>query len=253
MLGAAFRVGLLLALQDLKQAYRRSILGQAWITLGMLVLIGSIAAVFGLILGVNLQEYLPYVASGIIVYSLISGLMNEGSYGFIAAETMIKQSNVPMIAHHIRVVLRVSFTFLHNLVIFPLVFVITGNLFSINVLLVLPGLILLIVAIGGISLSLGILSARYRDVPPIVQAVMTVGFYVTPVIWSAEQIGNLSLAHTLLGLNPLYHLIQVVRLPLLGTYPTLTNWGLAAAAAIAGAAVGVISLARTKSKIVLWV
>ena len=249
----SIRLAYLLAVQDLKQTYRRSVLGQLWITIGMAVLIASIGLVFGLILGAELNSYLPFLASGIIIFSLIQGIVNEGSQSFITAEAMIKQSNTPLITHHLRVIFRVFFTFAHNIVIFPFVLLFTGNAFSREVFLFPLGLLLAILATGGLGLLMSVVATRFRDIPPIVNAAMTVAFYVSPVIWSPDDINDDSIAHVLLGLNPFYHLLQVARMPLLGQLPTDINWLLSLAAVLVFWTLGLIALGSSRKKIVFWV
>jgi hypothetical protein len=81
-------IGLMLGWQDIRQSYRRSVFGQLWITIGMSVTIAAIGIVFGTIFGTPLQVFLPYLASGLIMWGLISGVLNEGNLAFIAAEGM---------------------------------------------------------------------------------------------------------------------------------------------------------------------
>ena len=219
----------------------------------MAVLIACIGLVFGLILGTEMTKYLPFLASGIIIFSLIQGIVNEGSMSFITAEAMIKQSNAPLISHHLRVIFRVFFTFAHNIIIFPFVLLFTGNSFSSELLLFPVGLLLAILATGGLGLLLSVIATRFRDIPPIVNAVMTVAFYLSPVIWLPEAIKDGSTAHFLLGLNPFYHLLQVARLPLLGELPTVINWWLSIAAVLVFWTVGLFALKSSGKKIVFWV
>jgi lipopolysaccharide transport system permease protein len=103
-----------------------------------------------------------------------------------------------------------------------------------------------------ISMILALLSARFRDTPPIVNSLMTVAFYVTPVMWYPSLLPG-GTAHLLLGLNPLYHLLQIVRLPILGELPTLENWYLSALLAIAGWAITLLSFSRFRSRVAFWV
>jgi lipopolysaccharide transport system permease protein len=115
------------------------------------------------------------------------------------------------------------------------------------------GVLLAVSSVAGMAMSLAVLSTRFRDVPPIVGAIVTVAFYVTPVIWMAENLGDNQLAHLLLGLNPFYHLLQVSRLPMLGQLPTLENWALAAASAVIFWVMGMLILKKYQHKIPYWV
>ena len=239
--------------QDIRQSYRRSALGQLWITIGMGVTIACIGIVFGLIFGTPMDVFLPYLASGIIMWGLLSGVLNDGVLAFIAAERMIKQIPLPKIAHLIRVAWRNLLITAHNIVIFPLVLLVVGSNSGPAILLAPFGVALALVAVSGLALILAVFAARFRDIPPIVNSAVTVSFYATPVIWMAESLGDSQLAHLVLGLNPFYHLLQICRLPLLGQWPTIENWGLSALGAGVFWAVGLAVYKKFEHRIAYWV
>src|SRR5438132_1419313 len=101
----------------------------------------------------------------------------------------------------------------HNLVIVPIGLVVFAVPLDWYVLEVIPGFVLL--AINGlwISILLGLVSTRFRDVPPIVASFLQVLFFMTPIIWPAEMLGRWQAFATY---NPLFAAIDVVRAPLLG-------------------------------------
>jgi ABC-type polysaccharide/polyol phosphate export permease len=251
--GNLFRIGLTLGWQDVKQSYRRSALGQLWITIGMAVMIAAIGLVFGLIFGSPIQVFLPYLASGIIMWGLIAGILNDGTSAFISAEGMIKQLPLPKLAHLVRVIWRNLITTAHNIVIYPIVVLIVGGNMGWAILLWPLGVVIAVVSVSGLALILSVFATRYRDVPPIVNSVVTVGFYVTPVIWQADGLGDSALAHLLLGFNPFYHLLQISRMPLLGQFPTLPNWGLALLSAGIFWLIGLLVYKKYENRIAYWV
>jgi ABC-type polysaccharide/polyol phosphate export permease len=117
----------------------------------------------------------------------------------------------------------------------------------------IPGLTILILNITWVVWLFGMMSARFRDMQPIVASVMTIAFYVTPVMWFPKLIENNPLAHLMLGLNPIYHWLQIVRLPILGQWPTWENWGLALLSAIFGWVVTITAYKKYRSMIAYWV
>ena len=248
-----FRIGLTLGWQDVRQSYRRSALGQLWITIGMGVLIASIGTVFGIIFGTPMQIFLPHLASGLILWGLLAGILNDGSQAFIAAEGMIKQIPLPKLTHLVRVVWRNVLTTGHNIVIFPLVLLAVGGSTGWQLVLFPVGLLVAVLSVSGLALILAVFATRFRAVPPIVSSVVTVAFYVTPVIWMADNLGDNQLAHLLLGLNPLHHLLQIARLPLLGQFPTIENWGLALLSAGVFWLVGLLIYKKFENRIAYWV
>ena len=248
-----FRIGLTLGWQDVRQAYRRSALGQLWITIGMGVMIASIGFVFGIIFEASMEIFLPHLASGIILWGLLAGVLNEGSQAFIVAESMIKQVPLPKLAHLVRVVSKNILTTGHNIVIFPLVLLAVGGSTGWQLVLFPLGVLIAVLSVSGLALILAVFATRFRDVPPIVSSVVTVAFYVTPVIWMADNLGDNQLAHLLLGLNPFYHLLQVARLPLLGQSPSIENWGLALLSAGVFWLVGLLIFKKFENRIPYWV
>jgi ABC-type polysaccharide/polyol phosphate export permease len=217
------------------------------------VTIASIGIVFGLIFGTPLEIFLPYLASGIIMWALIAGIVNDGAQAFIAAEVMIKQIPLPKLAHLIRVVVRNVLTTGHNIVIFPIALLAVGASTSWAILLFPMGVLVLVLSVSGLALILAVFSARFRDVPPIVNSLVTVGFYVTPVIWQSDSLGDSDLAHLVLGLNPFYHLLQICRLPLLGQLPTIENWGFAILSAGILWFLGLLIFRKFDNRIAYWV
>lgn len=247
------KLAAMLGWQDVRQAYRRSVVGPFWITGGMAIQIATMGIVFSLIFKSDIQNYLPFLATSVIVWGFMSSVISEGCLSYINGESIIKQLNIPLYVHVLRVVWKNIITLGHNLVILPLVFLVIWHGVSWQLLLVLPGLVILIANLTWLATVLGALSSRFRDLPPIITSLLTVTFYVTPVMWYPTLIGNNQLAHMLLGLNPFYHLLQIVRLPILGQVPTIENWTLSLVFALGGWVFTILLMKRVQNKIAYWV
>src|SRR5690606_14975042 len=135
--------------------------------------------------------------------------------------------------------------------ILPLVFIIMGRSASIVSLVSIPAMVLLIVNLAWVALLLGTVCARYRDLAQIIGSALQVIFYLTPIIWMPALLtGRRSLY--LLDWNPLYHLIEIVRAPLLGALPSAMNWGFSLACAIIGWTVTMLLYGRFRHRIPYW-
>lgn len=249
----SIKLPFMLGWQDIRQAYRRSAVGPFWLTIGMAIQIATMGIVFGLIFKSELSEYLPFLATSIIFWGLISSSINEGCLTFISSESMIKQLNLPHYQYVMRTIWRNLISVGHNLVILPLVLILFWKFPGWTIISLIPGLLILVVNLSWVVWLLGMLSARFRDLPPIAASLMTIAFYVTPVMWYPKLIENNNLAHVLLGLNPIYHWLQIVRLPILGQLPTLENWGLAILSAGIGWAVTLLVYKKYRNMIAYWV
>jgi ABC-type polysaccharide/polyol phosphate export permease len=238
--------------QDIRQAYRRSALGPFWITLGMAVQITTMGLVFGQIFKSDIQEYLPFLGTSIILWSFIASSLNEGALAFISSEGLIKQIKVSPWVYVLRAMFKGILSLAHNIAILPLVFLVFLRLPGPELFLVLPGFFLFVINLTWIIAVISLISTRYRDFPPIINSLTTIAFFLTPVMWSPELLGDNQLAHLLLGLNPFYHLLQIVRLPILGQTPTLENWALTSVFAVLGILFTRWLLNKFQGKIAYW-
>ena len=237
--------------QDVRARYRRSALGPFWITLSMGVMIGTIGIVFGQIFQSPMHEFLPFLTIGMILWSFIASVVNEGATGFISAEGIIKQLPIPLFVHIMRMIWRNFLILAHNFVIFPIVLIIVGKPLGLVAFLSIPGLLLNILNLGWIVLILAIVCARYRDLPQMVGSLLQVIFYLTPVMWMPSLLPKRAGAY-LLDLNPAFHLLEVTRAPLLGQFPSTENWVVASAMALVGWGLALFIFGRYKRRIAYW-
>lgn len=252
MISRNLTLACLLGWQDVRQAYRRSAIGPFWITAGMAVQIATMGVVFGIIFKTPLQEYLPFLATSIILWGLMASIITDGCLSFISAESIIKQLNLPTYVHIVRTVWKQVIIFGHNIVILPLVFLAVWHPLSWNVILLIPGLFLVVLNVAWIAFLAAMLSARYRDIPQVITSVMTIFYFISPVMWQPSLIPS-GTAHLLLGLNPMYHLLQIIRLPILGQLPTVENWVLAIIFALVGWVGVALATRKFQNKIAYWV
>ena len=219
------RLVYMMGIQDLKQAYRRAVLGPFWISIGMAVQTLATGFVFSLIFKIKLEDYLPFLSLNIVIWSLIASSINESCGSVLQNEALVKQIKLPTYIHAVRIVWKNLLIGAHNAVILPIIFIIYWkHPMNLSALLSLVGLILLLLVLSLFGYVLSIICLRFRDLTPIVSSLLNVLYFVTPIMWKPELLGNDGLAHFLLGINPLYHCFQIVRLPLLGQMPTLENW-----------------------------
>lgn len=241
----------MLGWQDVRQRYRRSALGPFWLTLSMGVMIATIGIVFGQIFNTPMRDYLPFLSAGLIIWTFISSVINEGCASFIAAEGIIKQLPIPLFVHVLRMMWRNILIFAHNIVIFPLVMLAVGRMPSWTALLSIPGLILVLINLAWLSLMLGVLCARYRDLPQIIGSVMQVVFYLTPVMWMPSLLSQRT-GFYLLELNPFHHLLEVIRAPLLDQMPNASSWVIVTGTAVIGWTISLLIYGRYKHRIPYW-
>ena len=236
--------------QDVMLRYRRSMIGPFWLTISMGIMVFALGFVYGGLFGMELKRYLPFLTIGFLVWGLITAALNEGCQTFIESEGIIRQIDLPLSMFPLRVIWRNLIIFLHNAVIYVVVVAVFDVVLDWSLLLIIPGLFLLLANALWSATLLGILSARFRDLPQIVASVLQVAFFITPIIWMPEAATTRPL---LIEANPFYHFIELMRAPMLGHAPTLTNWGVVLVITLLGWGGTFLFYRRFHGRIAYWV
>lgn len=241
-----------LAIESVKNSYRRTVLGPWWITLQMAAFVLGLAVIFSQIQHQSFRVFLPYVAVGLIFFQLLSGLTRAASNVFIAAASIMKSTRQPLSSLVMRDV-AIEFVQLgHNLLLY-VIFLAMGLVpLSPRILIAIP--VLFAVAVNGIfvGLWLGITVARFRDVKPLVESILQILVFFTPVFYKLSVL-NSGVRRYLLGWNPFTYLLEVVREPLIGTSLNASYYFGAAAVTGINVALGLVVFTRSRSRLPYWV
>ena len=241
---------LTLGWHDIQRRYRRSTLGPFWLTLSMAATIAGIGLLYATLFQMDVSIYLPKLAYGLIVWGLIASLTSDGCGTFIDASQTIKQIRAPLSVYVYRMLWRNLLIFAHNVVLVPVVMVLFGLNPGAAVLMVLPGLGILLATFYAVSLSLAVLSARFRDIPLIISTIIQFAFFFTPIIWDAEQLPERALV---VHVNPFYYMLEIVRAPLLGAVPPLELWIVALGLCFAAWGLALALYTKFRGRIAFWV
>jgi lipopolysaccharide transport system permease protein len=245
----AWPIWTILGWDDIRQRYRRSVLGPFWITLSMGIFILFLGLIYSRIFHTELQTYMPFLSVGFIVWGFLATTINDSCSAFREGSRIIKQVKLPYSVYVLRVFWRNFIIFLHTIVIFVPVAIVFRIMPNAKTFYAVPGLILICINLIWLSTVLGILSTRYRDIPPIVNTAVQLAIFATPIMWTVSSLGN---EVFLAKINPLYHLIELVRAPMLGTAPEVVSWLVSGGIAVAGSLFAVALLATKSRRIVYW-
>ncbi|WP_157959674.1 ABC transporter permease [Devosia submarina] len=210
-----------LAVFDIRQRFKRSMLGPLWLTLSMGIMVLSLALVFGTLFQQDMTELMPHIAVGLIFWGLMTSTIIESCGAFTAAEGYIRNVPMPTSTHVLRVFARNIIIFGFNLVIYLGIWLLYLRSLNVNYLLFVPGLILLLANVAWFSTAMALICTRYRDIPQIISSAIQVIFFLTPVFWTVQ---NLPERPAFVHFNPFFHMLEVVRSPLLGAAPQAESW-----------------------------
>lgn len=236
-----------LALQDIAARYRGSILGPWWITLTMAALISGMSILYSQLMNLSLEQYVPWMSCGIVLWGFINSTIAEGCESFAAAAPIIRQTSLPIFTFVLRTVLRNLLVLSHNLIIVAAVAVLFGFWTKIRPFDLAFGAVIVLANLLWVVTLAALASARFRDVPQIVIAVLQVALFITPVFWRPDQLHG---RPAILVFNPFFHLIELIRAPLLGSPHTPHAFTIGLGMAIAGWAIAFPVFAFNRRRLV---
>lgn len=246
-------IWLMLAYQDIKLRYRRSVLGPFWLTLSMAITIYTMGYIYSHIFRAEMSTYFPYLAGGMLAWTMLSTMVSEFTDGLTIAEHLMKQIKLPFTLFIHRIAARNIIIFFHNIVvIIPIMlYYHETTKVNLNMLLLVPNLLLIYLNAITFGLILGMTGARFRDISQIVKSLIQVVFFVTPVMWLPQALAENN--RWIIELNPFYALIELIRAPLLGSVPTLNNYLFTAGMTLTGIVIAWVLFVKRRARIVYWI
>ncbi|WP_245974974.1 ABC transporter permease [Corynebacterium alimapuense] len=246
-----------LGMQDIKQRYRRSTLGPLWITIATGVMALALGLLYSMLFQLPLAEFLPHVTVGLIMWGFISGCIKDGAEIFIDNEGLIKQLPSALSVHVYRLVWRQALFLAHNLIIWVILMIIFPRPLGWEVLLTIPAMALLIINGVWVAMFFGIVATRYRDVAPLLEAMVQLLFYVTPIVWTTqtlkEQGGDIAQRALLAEINPLFHYLEIIRAPMIGEPIAAYHWWIVLACTAVGLTLALVAMKQWRSRVSYWV
>ena len=243
--------------QDIKQRYRRSTLGPLWITIATGVMALALGLLYSMLFQLPVREFLPHVTVGLIIWGFIAGCVQDGAQVFIENEGLIKQLPSALSVHVYRLVWRHALFLAHNLVIWILMIFILDIDLGWDLVLALPALFLLIVNGVWVAMFFGIVATRFRDIAPLLDSLIQLLFYITPIVWTTytlrEQGGEVAQRARLAEINPLYHYLEIIRAPMIGQPTHAYHWWIVLGCTVVGLGLAAIAMRQWRFRVSYWV
>jgi ABC-type polysaccharide/polyol phosphate export permease len=236
---------------DIRQRYSGSLLGSFWITANIALMALVLTFVFAAPLGRPAGEYAAYVTIGLVLWHFVQGALNEATNLFVAAAETIRNAPLPLSVQALRLVWRNLIVLAHNAAIVPLVLFLAGIPPAASAWTIVPALLLLVLASFSAALLLGLLGARFRDVPQIVSNGLQLLFFLTPVFWLPATLGP-GRGWFVAG-NPIFAFIDIVRAPLIGGSAAASSWPLALGTTAAAGVAAALAFGAWRSRVAYWI
>ena len=200
--------------RDIVTRYKRSLLGIAWTMLNPLGTSIILVIVFSSVFGITIPGYPIYVLSGFLAWNFFSQTSNAAIVNLVWGGDLLRRIYIPRTIFAVSSIGTGLVNFL--LALIPLLIIVIALGFPLTpALLFLPvSLIFLALFSLGVGLLLSSIAIYFTDVAEMYQIILMAWFYLSPVIYTDELVPEELLVFVKV-FNPMYHLINLFRTPIL--------------------------------------
>lgn len=241
-----WRIWWWLARRDIRSRYRGSVLGPLWLVVNLGILVGGLSIVYGTVFNQPLRTFIPYLTAGFIAWWFISASITECCSAFISNSTLIRNQPLPIAIYVLQSIARNAIILATNLAVFLFVALLCGLRPSSANLLVSPALILVGALLFSTGLCLAIICSRFRDIPHLVTNLLQVAMLLTPIMFLRSMLGPRAV---FADFNPFFHMVDAIRGPLLGNFPSMQTWTFLVLANLLAAAVAAWLMRRAGHRV----
>ena len=246
---ATIQIAAALAWSDMRHRYVRSLLGPFWMSIQMAIMVAVLGSVIGHFSNASAVARLPMLALSLTAWTFLNSVVLDATTALQNSASLIKDRALPPIIFLLQCVFRQALFALHNACV-PLIlwlFLVPKDFGG--AVAALPGLALFVVCTLGLSLVLGAMATRFRDLKPIIESSLMLAFLSSPIIWSSEMVNQ---ASTVMRLNPLTHLFAIWREPLATGHVAMASVAYVLAGLSVLAVASVVTIARLR-KAAFWI
>ncbi|MEN6448849.1 MAG: ABC transporter permease [Thermoguttaceae bacterium] len=239
---------------DLRNRYRRSMIGIGWSLLHPIAMTVILCMVFSRLFGQDPRTFAPYLLIGLTLWGFITTVVMQGCQAFFLNESYIRQQPAPLAIYPLRTTLGAGFHFVLGFLI-AMVFVWWANGFGNLPALVtlVPTFVLLFVVGWSLAICAAVANVMFQDSQHLIEVLMQVLFYATPIIYRPEMLLQRRLMSWMIRLNPFAALLELIRAPLLdGQFPSQWAVGAGVGTGLAAALMAALALRCFEKRMIFY-
>jgi lipopolysaccharide transport system permease protein len=194
---------------ELISQFRGSILGPFWIILSNLIFSVLLGLIFSEIFNANSIEYIPYIMSGLTVWSFISNQLLDSINIGQSYSGFIKNTNISI---YFLVLVNLIRNFINFLIVAPVLMILLYNSGqNIDFLGFIHGSTILLIYLYLTSYIFAVIGLRFKDFKNAISTIFMVVPFATPIMWKPDLLKN---RPVFLDWNPANSLINLIKSPL---------------------------------------
>lgn len=238
---------------DIIIRYRKSMLGLAWILVPPALYVFGMGLFLANVQGADSWGFMAHLGLGYLLFRLMTMVLVDSTSILPAHSGYILDGRVRLTDFVLRVVIKAAFYLLTSLVVLVPVVLLSPNFDVGGVPMAMLGMLLLMINMLWMSGVVSLFGARFPDAHEFMGNVFMIGFILTPIMWYAKDAPAGTVHGTFMRMNPCYHLLEIVRAPLLGEHVAALSYYAVAGMAVVGWGAWIIAFRRYARFVPLWV
>lgn len=212
--------------KEIKARYKNAVLGFLWILLNPLLQMLIIGFIFQNFIDIPVSNYFLFIFTGLLPWNFFSYSFTKTTPSIVYERALIQKAKFPHEIIPLSIILSNFFHLLISLALLIIYLLLVGNINFGNLgiwqfIKLFSSLLWLLIFTSGLSLFTSALDVKYRDVNFFVQALATLWFYATPVIYSLQILPKTYFS--LFCFNPIAYPFEMLRSSLINTPLPPTN------------------------------
>lgn len=233
----------LLIAKTIKTRYKRSFLGVVWTLLSPLLSMAVMTVAFSTLFKGSVANYPVYLLAGLICWNFFTQTTTYAMSSLMWSGGLLHRVYVPRTIFAVASIGNGLVNLVITMIPLLLIMVATGHSFHATWWFMPFAILVLATFALGVALLMSTLAVFFFDVLEFYQVVLQAWFFLTPVIYPKEIFPAQYV--WALHFNPLYHILELFRAPIVvGTLPASSSMLLAAAWAVGALLLGWWALAK---------
>jgi ABC-type polysaccharide/polyol phosphate export permease len=195
---------------DLKRTHADTVLGQLWWILDPLLQMGIYFILVQIIFQRNVPDYPLFLFAAILPWKWFTTTLNDATGAVTGRQNLLRQVQFPKLILPTAAVTASTVSFMIGLFALGLVYMFYLERLSFWVVFIPVIALVQFFFTLALAIALSAVNAFYRDVQNVLTHALRLWFYLSPILYSLDHIGNKQ-AESILSLNPFSALLSSYR------------------------------------------
>lgn len=245
---ASLRFSWYYAKGQLKLKYRYTFLGYLWNFVEPALYLIILSLVFSVVNRMNINDYAVFLFSALVPWRYFEKVVNTVMESIVGGEWLLKKMYVSPFAFPLNKWFISSFEFLFSIATAFILFAVLKENWSIH-LIIIPLAIIPWAMLGlGVGMICSVFYLRFRDVKPLVQMLLMLIFFTSPILFSSNIFTEGSLQAQLMTYHPITYLAALFQKPVYQlAWPSIIDWTVSLSISTISLITGVILINKNKT------